>query len=210
MLIVEELARTQTLKVPVYIDGMVWDITAIHNMYPNFLNSDVRRRIFYEGKDPFLSPIFKQVGSAKERQNVLDGGPCVILATSGMLVGGPSVTYLSELAQEKKNSMVFVSYQGEGSLGAKIQRGEKRFVVETNKGNKAVELAMDVHTIAGLSGHSDKNELVSYVHLMNPTPRRIITMHGEKSKCLNIASTLHRTFNVETSAPRMLDAFRLR
>ena len=210
MLVVEELVRKNKLKIPVYIDGMVWDITAIHNMYPGFLNSDVRRRIFHEGQDPFLSPAFKQVGSAKERQAVLDGGPCVILATSGMLVGGPSVTYLSELAQSKKNSLVFVSYQGEGSLGAKIQRGEKRFMVETNVGNKNVELAMDVNTIAGLSGHSDKNELISYVHLMKPTPRRIITMHGEKSKCLNIASTLHKTFNVETSAPRMLDADRLR
>ena len=210
MLIVEELTRKHKLKVPVYIDGMVWDITAIHNMYPGFLNSDVRRRIFHEGKDPFLAPCFKQVGSAKERQQVLDGGPCVILATSGMLVGGPSVTYLSELAQDKKNSLVFVSYQGEGSLGAKIQRGERRFVVETNRGNKDVEMEMDSHTIPGLSGHSDKNELVSYVHLMKPTPRRIITMHGEKSKCLNLASTLHKTFNVETSAPRLLDAFRLR
>jgi len=210
MLVVEELARKKNLKVPVFIDGMVWDITAIHNMYPGFLNSDVRKRIFYEGKDPFLSPIFKQVGSAKERQAVLDGGPCVILATSGMLVGGPSVTYLSELAQSKKNSIIFVSYQGEGSLGNKIQRGEKRLTIETNRGNKLVELAMDVNTIAGLSGHSDKNELISYVHLMKPTPRRIITMHGEKSKCLNLASTLHKTFNVETSAPRLLDAYRLR
>jgi len=210
MLIVEELFRKQNIKVPVFVDGMVWDITAMHNMYPQFLNADVRKRVFYEKSDPFLSKIFNQVGSAKERQKVLESGPCVILATSGMLVGGPSVTYLSELADDKKNSLVFVSYQGEGSLGARIQRGERRFNLETNRGSKDVELNMDVKTIAGLSGHSDKNEIISYVHSMSPTPRRILMVHGEKSNCLNIASTLHKTFRVETSAPRLLDAERLR
>jgi len=210
ILIVEELFRKQNLKVPVYIDGMVWDITAIHNMYPQFLNPDVRKRVFYEKNDPFLSKIFHRVGSAKERQQVLESGPCVILATSGMLVGGPSVTYLSELADDPKNSLVFVSYQGEGSLGARIQRGEKRFQLETNAGRKDIELKMNLKTIDGLSGHSDKNELVSYVHQMDPRPRRILVVHGEKSRCLNIASTLHKTFKVETSAPRLLDAERLR
>lgn len=210
MIVVEELVRTEKLNVPVFIDGMVWDITALHNMYPQFLKDDVRKRIFYEKDDPFLSKAFRKVGSVKERQQVLESGPCIILATSGMLVGGPSVTYLSELADEKRNSLVFVSYQGEGSLGARIQRGEKRFNIETKAGMKNVELNMEVKTIDGLSGHSDKNELVSYVHNMSPTPRRILMVHGEKSNCLNIASTLHKTFRVETTAPRLLDAERLR
>lgn len=210
MVLVEELVREKKVNVPVYVDGMVWDITAVHNMYPDFLNEDIRAKIFGKGEDPFLSKCFHQVGSQIERQKVLDGGPCVILATSGMLVGGPSVSYLAELAQETKNTLVFVSYQGEGSLGSRIQRGETHFVVDVPAGQKEFDMKMKYVSIDGLSGHSDKNELISYVHLMKPTPKRILIVHGEKSKCLNLASTMHKTFNVETSAPRPLDAERLR
>jgi tetratricopeptide (TPR) repeat protein len=59
-----------------------------------------------------------------ETRKVLEAKePCVIIATSGMLVGGPSVWWLKNLAENKNNSLVFVSYQAEGSLGRRIQKG---------------------------------------------------------------------------------------
>jgi len=59
MLIVEEAIKTGALpKVPVYIDGMVWDITAIHTAYPNFLSSNLKSKIFRD-ENPFASDIFK-------------------------------------------------------------------------------------------------------------------------------------------------------
>ena len=76
--------------------------------------------------NPFLSDIFKRVGSVKERQEVIEETKsCIILATSGMLVGGPSVEYLKAFASHPNNSMVFSSYQGEGSLGRRIQNGHR-------------------------------------------------------------------------------------
>jgi KH/beta-lactamase-domain protein len=208
MVILEDYFNKEKLKTPIYIDGMVWDVTAICNAYPEFLNKDIREKIFYSKDDPFLSKTFKRVGSKKERDKVIDGKPCVILATSGMLVGGPSVEYLKKLAGNKKNSIVFVSYQGEGSLGNKIQKGETRLNMEGEKNE--VELNMQVHVIPGLSGHSDINELVGYVDKMKPQPRKVIVVHGENSKCLNLASTCHKRFKIETTAPRNLDALRLR
>ncbi len=207
MVILEKFSRDEKIDFPIYVDGMVWDVTAVHNAYPRFFNSEVREKIFYEDKDPFLSPIFKQVGSGKERAAVVSGGPCVIVATSGMLTGGPSVSYLKELADNAKNSLVFVSYQAEGSPGNKLQKGEKEVLLN---GGDAVKIKLDIHTIAGLSGHSDRNELVNYVQIIKPRPRKIIVMHGESSKCLDLASMLHKTFKVETIAPRNLDVIRLK
>jgi hypothetical protein len=208
MVILEKFSRDEKIDFPIYVDGMVWDVTAVHNAYPRFFNSEVREKIFYEDKDPFLSPIFKQVGSGKERAAVVSGGPCVIVATSGMLTGGPSVSYLKELADNAKNALVFVSYQAEGSPGNKLQKGEKEVLL--NGGGDAVKIKLDVHTISGLSGHSDRNELVNYVQIIKPRPRKIIVMHGESSKCLDLASMLHKTFKVETIAPRNLDVIRLK
>jgi len=206
MVILEKYFKEEKIDVPIYIDGMVWDVTAIHNAYPRFLNSEIREKIFYEDKDPFLSPIFKQVGSGKERAEVIAGGSCVILATSGMLTGGPSVEYLKQLADNSKNSMVFVCYQAEGSLGNKIQKGEKDITVE----KVDIKVKLDVNTIAGLTGHAGRNELINYMQKIKPRPRKVIVMHGENSSCLELASAIHKTFKVETVAPRNLDTIRLR
>ncbi|MBU1111483.1 MAG: beta-CASP ribonuclease aCPSF1, partial [Nanoarchaeota archaeon] len=87
MVIVERLMREKKIpQAPVYLDGMLWDITAIHTAYPEFLNRNIREQIFNKENNPFLSDIFKRVGSPKERKQViLEEGACLILATSGML-----------------------------------------------------------------------------------------------------------------------------
>ena len=134
-----------------------------------------------------------------------------MLATSGMLVGGPSVEYLKQLADNPKNSLVFVSYQGEGSLGRRIQRGEKEFgfAAGANK-QEMVKLNMEVLTIEGFTGHSGRRQLMNFVNKVQPKPKKIIINHGENSRCLDLASSLHKTFRVETVAPRNLDTLRIR
>ncbi len=212
MLIVEELIRKKLIpNIPVFVQGMVWDITAIHTAYPDFLNNQVKKAIFHHDSNPFLSPIFKQVGSVKERQQIIEEtGSCIILATSGMLQGGASVEYFRELAGNPRNSIVFVSYQGEGSLGRRVQSGEKEFVMESNGKKENVEVKMEVHSIEGLSGHSSRNELMRFVYNLDPKPKKIIVVHGESSRCLDLASSLHKLNKIETAAPKNLEVIRIR
>jgi len=213
MLIVEEAIREGKLpEVPVYVDGMVWDVTAIHTTYPEFMNRDVKKQIFGQDKNPFVSNIFIRVGSQDERAELIASKkPCLVIATSGMLTGGASVEYFRNFAPNKKNAVVFVSYQGEGSLGRRVQRGEKQVPIETFSGKiEMTEIALDVFSVEGLSGHSDRNQLIGFVKKLEPKPRKIIMVHGESNKCLDMASTLHKMIRVETSAPRNLDALRIR
>ncbi|MEK6923305.1 MAG: beta-CASP ribonuclease aCPSF1 [Nanoarchaeota archaeon] len=206
MLILEKMAREEKMDFKVHLDGMVWDVAALHNAYPRFLKKEVREKIFYEGQDPFLSPIFNRIGSGKERQEAIESGPCVIIATSGMLTGGPSLEYFKKLADNPKNSMIFVNYQGEGSLGKKVESG----VNEVQVDNDFVKVKLELHTITGLSGHADRNELLEFIQKVKPRPRKAIIVHGEQSKTLDLASSLHKTYRVETIAPRNLETLRLR
>ena len=212
MLVVEEMIRTGQLeKIPVYVDGMVWDVTAIHTAYPEYLNTFVRKQIFHKDANPFLSDIFKRIGSQKERQQVLEEtGPGVILATSGMLTGGPSVEYFKALSSGSMHSLIFVSYQGEGSLGRRIQRGEKEITFAHGNKQEMHKVNMNVFTIEGLSGHSDRKQLMSFVHKCNPKPKKVIVNHGESSRCLDLASSIHKANRIETSAPRNLETIRIR
>ncbi|MBS3131967.1 MBL fold metallo-hydrolase [Candidatus Woesearchaeota archaeon] len=197
--------------VPVFIDGIVWDITAIHTAYPEYLNTNVRKLIFHKDQNPFLNPIFKRVGSSKERKQIIEEtGPCVIIATSGMLVGGPSVEYLKHLAGNSKNSLVFVNYLGEGSLGRRIQRGEKEFNMGSTARPDMMAVNLEVHTVQGFTGHSGRNQLMNFVKNCEPRPKKIIINHGENSRCLDLASSIHKTFRIETNAPRNLETIRLK
>ncbi|MEK6825750.1 MAG: beta-CASP ribonuclease aCPSF1 [Nanoarchaeota archaeon] len=203
---VEEAVRTGLLpNVPIYIDGMIWDITAIHTAYPDFLSSSVRNQIFQDN-NPFASDLLKRVGSATERKEVIEGGPCIIIATSGMLVGGASVEYFKNFADNPNNLIVFGCYQAIGSLGRQIQDGTKEVFVDQSK----VSVKMQVETLKGFSAHSGRNELLQYVSRMNPKPKKIIINHGEVSKCIDLASSLYKMQRVETVVPRNLETIRLK
>lgn len=213
MLIVYELMKQGKLpEVPVYIDGMVWDINAITTAYPEFLNRNVRDSIIQKDNNPFLHPMFKQVGSRKERSAILEeGGSCIILATSGMLVGGASQEYFHFLAPDKRHTIIFVSYQGEGSLGRRIQRGEKDIMASiNNKPPEQLSVKMEVHSIDSFTGHSGRNELMNFIKKCNPMPRKILMQHGEASRCLDFASSVYKQFRIETGAPKNLESVRLR
>ena len=210
MLILEEAMRSGKMeKVPIYIDGMIWDINAIHTAYPDFLSANVRNSIFQD-KNPFVSDVFSRVGSPAERKEVIEGGPCVVLATSGMLVGGASVEYFREFASNKNNAIIFVCYQGVGSLGRQIQEGlnQTRMIVQGKE--ETVDINLQVHTIPGLTAHAGRGELMNFFARIKPKPKRIIVNHGEQSKSLDLASALYKTQRVETNVPRALETLRLK
>jgi len=203
--VVESIASGELPRVPVYLDGMVWDINAIHTAYPDFLSNSVRSQIFQD-VNPFISDILKRVGSPQERKQVLEGGPCIIIATSGMLVGGASVEYFKNLADNPNNLIVFGCYQAAGSLGKMVQDGAKEVIV----GDQKISVKMQVAELDGLSSHSGRNELLQYINRMVPKPKKIIINHGEASRCLDLASSLYKMHKIETNVPKNLETIRLK
>lgn len=211
MLVIEEhMARGNIPEVPIYLDGMIWEATAIHTAYPEFLNNKLMNKIFHEDENPLLSERFQRVDSQNMRKEILaSSDPCIVLATSGMINGGPIMEYLREWAQDAKSTLVFVGFQAGGTLGHKLQRGRREIPLTEGGRSTAVRLEMATETIDGFSGHSDRRQLVSFVGNMNPKPHRILMMHGEESRCLDLASTLHKKYRMETRAPYNLETIRL-
>lgn len=212
MLVLEELMRTgQVPTLPVWLDGMIWEATSIHTAYPEYLNSQLRTQIFQNGLNPFLSNIFNRVDSNEKRQSILDDpDPCIVLATSGMMNGGPVLEYMKHWADNPNNSLIFVGYQAEGTLGRRIQKGAKEIQL-TERGQQInVPINLNIETVDGFSGHSDRKQLLSYIAGMEPKPYRVFLGHGEEHKCLELASTIHKRFGIETRAPWNLETVRLK
>jgi uncharacterized protein len=211
MLVLEEKMRESKIpRVPVYLDGMIFEATAIHTAYPEFLNSQLRTQIFQQGDNPFLSDVFRRVDSSQMRTGILDSKePCIILATSGMMSGGPVMEYFRAWAPDEKNGLLFVGYQAEGTFGRRLQRGLSEATFLDGSRQAAVAVKLDIATIEGFSGHSDRVQLMNYVASLDPRPQRIILNHGEESKIIDLSSSLHKRFNLESRAPFNLEAIRV-
>jgi len=211
MLVLEEKMREGKIpRVPVYLDGMIFEATAIHTAYPEYLNSQLRTQIFQQGDNPFLSDIFHRIDSQSMRIDVLDSKePCIVLATSGMMSGGPVMEYFRSWAGEEKNGILFVGYQADGTFGRRLQRGLGEATFMDGGRQASVGVKLEVATIEGFSGHSDRVQLMNYLATVDPRPQRVILNHGEESKAIDLSASLHKRFNVETRVPYNLEAVRL-
>jgi len=197
--------------VPIFLDGLISEATAIHTANPDFLSSDLREKILHQGKNPFLSDFFTTISSQEERKDVILGGPCIILATSGMLIGGPSVQYLRRLAEDKKNSLIFVSYQVNGTLGSRVQRGFREIQYTNEKGRtQLIRLNLNVFTLEGFSGHSSRSQISQFLRRIQPRPKLVIINHGEESKCVSLSTMIHKKLRKATKAPRNRETLSLK
>ena len=158
-----------------------------------------------------LSDVFKRVGSQKEQQGVIDSNePCIIMSTSGMMEGGAIIEYFKQLAENKKHSLIFSCYQADGTLGRRLLSGEKEINFGNLEKSDIVKVNMELYTMTGFSGHSNRNQLMNWIRHLDPSPKKIIVVHGESSKVIDLASSIHKNFKVETNAPRNLEVIRLK
>ncbi|GAB3023487.1 beta-CASP ribonuclease aCPSF1 [Natronobiforma cellulositropha] len=210
MLVLEEAMREGTIPtMPVYLDGMIREATAIHTAYPEYLRDGLRQRILHEDDNPFIAEQFQQVDGGQEmREAIASGDPCVILSTSGMVTGGPIMSWLELLGPNPNNTLLFVGYQAEGTLGRRIQSGRTEVSLGGRGGPDRLTLEMRIDSVSGFSGHADRAGLEQYVEEMNPRPETILCVHGDEQATDQLSSALYQQYNVRTHQPKNLETFR--
>lgn len=207
MIILEEYCRQGKLKASkILVDGMTRQASAIHTVYPEYLKKNIKTRVL-QNNSPFLSDIFVTVDDAKEGEELITPGT-VILASSGMLTGGPSLKYFQRFASDPNNTLVFVGYQARNTLGYKIQKGLKSMPVVEDGKNKNLEINMRIETVDSFSGHSYRAELLNFLNMLKPMPKTILVNHGDS--CQEFANYIGRKHNVDAKAIQDLESIRLR
>src|ERR687895_1497632 len=210
LVMAKEMKEGRLIESPIYIEGMISEASAIHMSYAHYLGSDVRKSVS-QGTNPFQSEYFTIISGYGKRDDILnDENPAIVMATSGMLEGGPSVEYFKELAPNPKNKIMFVSYQINGTLGRRVLDGAMSEVSMMDKSGKVkvVPVRCQTQKIDGFSGHSDFNQILNFVSRIRP--KRVLVNHGEKSKSENVASAVYSRLKIRSGVPDNREIVRLR
>ena len=156
---------THGIDYPVYLDGMAKKAMTIVNRHKNVLKKP-------KSLDEALEKVEYVKGEAKRKKIVKE--PCVILTTSGMLSGGPIVSYLKKLHDDRNCSLVLTGYQVEGTPGKNL--------LETGRYiNEELELEIEVPVKRlDFSSHSGKGDLFKFVENVNP--KKIFCVHGDHTE----------------------------
>ena len=190
---------------------MIWEATALHAAYPEYLNNNLRNKIYQNRGNPFRDDMFRKVDSVAMREEICSREePTIVLATSGMVNGGPVMEYLRHWAPDQNNTMVFVGYQASGTLGQRLQQGTHEIHLHDrdNGGMVPVQVKMNMETCEGFSGHSDKRQLMRYVRTIRPRPKLVLLNHGDPQKCMQLASDIRRKARIEVRVPHNLETIR--
>ncbi len=211
LLVLDQYMRSKILvEAPVFIEGMISEATAIHVSYAEYLSRELRAKMLDEGVNPFLSEYFTSIEHPSNREEALREGPAIIMATSGMLEGGPVLDYFGNVAPLERNKILFVSYQVQGTLGRRVLDGSSQAsLMEENGKIKIVDVRCKVQKVEGFSGHSDYNQIIRFIGKLRPKLQQVLVNHGEKRKVENLAYAIQRIYRIPTIHPAVQEAVRL-
>jgi hypothetical protein len=212
MMVIDKYMKSgQLTESPVFMEGMIQEATAIHEAHPEYLERSLKQKILETDDNPFDSEYFTNIEHADGRDEPLrEDSPCIVIATSGMLEGGPVLEYFRNFAPNPKNKILFVSYQVNGTLGRRVMDGARQVTIMGRDGKvEVVSINCGTEKLEGFSGHSDYNQLMSYVQRLRPKLRRVLVNHGERRKSQNLSSAINRMYRVTTHYPQVQEAIKL-
>lgn len=163
------------LGVPVYVDGMIRQITDIFVESAEYINKADLLRKAYDA--------FHFVRGWRDRHRAWRR-KSVIIASAGMLKGGPSLYYLKRLGSNPKNAVVLVSFQAPGSTGRRVV--EEGLMPSSEEPVRARVEWLD------FSSHADRRGLLEVVK--KTRPKHVVIVHSEPDVAKGFAARLRRCF----------------
>ncbi len=200
ILVLAKFAKAGRLQAKVLVENIISEATAVYEAYPEFLSKELTRYVLESETGLFGSQF-----SIVESETLDPSEPAIVLAPSSMLIGGPSVGYLKQIANNPKNMLIMLSYQSLESPGRALIEGSRQITI----GGETIKVECQVERIDGLGSHSDYNQLMAYIMRLRPKLRRVLVNHGERPKAQNLASMVNKQFRIQTQHPLVQEAIKL-
>ena len=185
------MERKEIPEIPVYVDGMVRKVNDIYSDFADELQRPLKRKA-EQGESLFYTDMIKKVESPDERESILAGEPCCIVASSGMLNGGISNDYASKLVSNQKNLVAITGYQAEGTPGRELEDLRKQKDLENrlwSLDDERFDVKCQVERYR-LSAHADSKELLDLVEKVQP--RKLFLVHGDAAARKELSKSVRK------------------
>ena len=178
LLILKHAQRNGTLpEVPVFVDGMVRAVCSVYGKHGPYVSRHLAHEI-RRASHPFYTDTIQPITRPEERNRALATSPSIIVASSGMLAGGPAVAYAQALVQDPQDAIFLTGYQDEESPGrALLDLAGAEGPKELRLGHATLPVACRFGTY-GLSAHADRMQMVSFIEALEP--RTVVLVHGDE------------------------------
>lgn len=137
------------------------------------------------------------VSSDESRAINFDMEPKVIISASGMCDAGRIKHHLKHNLWRKECTVLFVGYQGAGTLGRALTEGANYVKLF----GETIEVQAEIRKLSGISGHADKNGLLEWVNHFTPKPQKVFVVHGEDLVCESFVKCLKEEHGLDAEAP---------
>lgn len=192
--------------VPIFLDSpLAIKATAIYDKYENYFNKETTD-VIQSGDDIFNFPGLKSTLRTEESKAINDvPNPKVIIAGSGMSVGGRIVHHERRYLPDPKSTLLLVGYQSPGTLGRELRDGAKEVTILGER----VPVRAKVLEISGYSGHKDSDALVDFISHDKDRAQKIFVVMGELKSATFLAQKIKDNLSLEAVVPKKSERIEL-
>jgi metallo-beta-lactamase family protein len=188
----------------VYLDSpLAEDVTKIYLAHPECYDEEARKFFEHTEFDGAIKLHLVKDTQESITLNRIKSG-IIVIAGSGMCEGGRIKHHLKHNLWRHECSVIFVGFQGKGTLGRKIVDGA-RYV---NLLGEDIAAKASVYTINGFSAHADQAELLKWLSCFKDTPE-VFVAHGEEETSLSFADLVAEKYGFKTHVPEKGEVFKL-
>lgn len=180
--------RQELDKVDVIVDSpMATTATEVFRNNAQVFDEETKAYIM-KGDNPLDFKNLRFTRSTEESRALnTDHTPKVIISASGMCEAGRIRHHLKHNLWDARNSVIFVGYQGEGTLGRSLIEGKKDITLF----GEEVHVNAEIYNLEGFSGHADQNGLLEWISGFQQPPRQVFLVHGEEQSKKDFAKLIH-------------------
>ncbi len=177
-------------KLNVYVDSpMATTATEVFRRNAQVFDEETKEYIL-KGDNPLDFKNLKFTRTSDESRMLnLDHNPKIIISASGMCEAGRIRHHLKHNLWNAKNSIIFVGYQAEGTLGRLLVEGG---VDTVTLFGEEIKVNAEIYNLEGFSGHADMNGLLAWLGGFRKAPKHIFLVHGEEESKNDFAATVKK------------------
>jgi metallo-beta-lactamase family protein len=207
VLMLHELIQAKSIpSFPIFVDSpLAVNVTDVFRKHPELFDEEAAAFLENHG-DPFGFQLLTYVRTVEQSKALNDlRGPFMIISASGMCEGGRVLHHLKNNIGDPHNTILLTGYQADYTLGRKIEEQWAEVPIF----GEPMPLRAEVQKLDALSGHADRDELLTWMKPIAAGLKKVFLVHGEPEQQTALAAAIRERYQIEVIVPERGQSFDL-